>query len=305
MRSRVVVFLGALALVLAACGGSGGDVVATVNGQPVTVAEVEAITGEGAVPAEQFANGIMAVIVEKVVTAAAEEEFGITATPEDIDARYAEIREQVEAQGVTWEEFLSQRDLTEDEVRAIVAQIVVQEKLAEELGSVEGAITEEEIESAYDEALMTTATACIRHILVETEEEADEVKQRLEGGEDFETVAKEVSIEPNVAETGGDLGCGPVSNYVPPFALAAVKAEIGEVTGPVQSNFGYHVLVVESREAPTLEEAREGIVAQLESGLVADWIIEELRQADVTVEEQYGEWVTEPVPDVKPPAEGE
>ncbi|WP_125154112.1 peptidylprolyl isomerase [Clostridium rectalis] len=82
------------------------------------------------------------------------------------------------------------------------------------------------------------------HILVKTEEEAKKVKERLNKGEDFAKVAKEVSTDPGSKESGGDLGSVEYSQFVKPFSDAVVKLNKGEISDPVNSKFGYHIIKV-------------------------------------------------------------
>jgi peptidyl-prolyl cis-trans isomerase C len=85
---------------------------------------------------------------------------------------------------------------------------------------------------------------CVRHILVDEETTAQEVLGLLNDGGEFATLATEYSTGPS-GPTGGDLGCSPSDGYVPEFANAVDTATVGQVVGPVQTQFGWHVLVVE------------------------------------------------------------
>lgn len=91
---------------------------------------------------------------------------------------------------------------------------------------------------------MTVATA--RHILVDTEEKCNELKSEIEGGTDFADVAKQHSSCPS-GQNGGDLGEFGPGMMVPEFDKVVFSAEVGTVQGPVQTQFGYHLLEVTSR----------------------------------------------------------
>ncbi len=84
---------------------------------------------------------------------------------------------------------------------------------------------------------------CTRHILLATEEEASDAVERLTAGEDFADLAAELSIGPT-GPNGGDLGCSDPTGYVAEFRDAIVDAPVGEVIGPVQTQFGFHVIEV-------------------------------------------------------------
>ncbi len=91
---------------------------------------------------------------------------------------------------------------------------------------------------------MTVATA--RHILVDTEEKCNELKEQINNGTDFADVAKEHSNCPS-GKSGGDLGQFGPGMMVPEFDKVVFSAEIGSVEGPVKTQFGYHLLEVTSR----------------------------------------------------------
>ncbi len=88
-----------------------------------------------------------------------------------------------------------------------------------------------------------------RHVLVKTEAEAAAAKARLDAGEDFAKVAREMSTDTSNAATGGDLGWFGRGRMVPAFEEAAFGAAIGQVAGPVQTQFGYHLIQVQEKRA--------------------------------------------------------
>lgn len=89
--------------------------------------------------------------------------------------------------------------------------------------------------------------ASARHILVETEAQCNELKTEIEGGKDFADIAKEHSKCPS-GRQGGDLGEFSKGQMVPEFDQVVFTGEIGTVHGPVQTQFGYHLLEITSRE---------------------------------------------------------
>lgn len=86
-----------------------------------------------------------------------------------------------------------------------------------------------------------------RHILVEQEAQAQELKGRIENGEDFAALAKQHSQCPSASE-GGDLGEFPRGVMVAEFDQVVFSAEVGQVQGPVKTQFGYHLILVEERK---------------------------------------------------------
>ncbi len=91
---------------------------------------------------------------------------------------------------------------------------------------------------------MSTATA--RHILVRTKEECEELKKQIESGADFAVLAKKFSQFPSWQQ-GGDLGDFTQGQMVPEFDEVVFNAELGKVHGPVQTQFGYHLIEITSR----------------------------------------------------------
>jgi len=91
---------------------------------------------------------------------------------------------------------------------------------------------------------MTLATA--RHILVDTEEKCNELKQQIENGADFAEIAQQNSQCPS-GKSGGDLGQFGPGMMVPEFDKVVFSADVGSVEGPVKTQFGYHLVEVTSR----------------------------------------------------------
>lgn len=302
---QLVALIAVLALGLAACGG-GGSVVATVDGDDITLADVEELgpPDAGSMPVDQFSDLLYNAIIEKIVYDAATER-GISFTDEEIDARYEELKTELTADGSDWDDLLAAQGLSEEGARRIAHQILVSEALEESLVNDAGVLGEEDIRDAFDSQLYDRTEACLSHILLDTEEEAEDVLDRLDAGESFVDLAVELSTDPSVANNDGDLGCAPLSQYVPEFATAAFDAEIDEVTEPVRTQFGYHVILVTERTVPQYEDVRDEILAELEQlrgpTLVRDWLLEQIGDATVEVEAEYGTWVANPTPQILPP----
>jgi peptidyl-prolyl cis-trans isomerase C len=105
-----------------------------------------------------------------------------------------------------------------------------------------------------------------RHILVEAEDEAKAAAARIKGGEDFAKVAAELSKDPGSKTDGGELGFFTRDRMVAPFAEAAFKLQPNQVSEPVKSQFGWHIIQVEERRVkpvPPFEEMKEQIEAYL------------------------------------------
>ncbi|MDB5557718.1 MAG: peptidylprolyl isomerase [Enterovirga sp.] len=127
------------------------------------------------------------------------------------------------------------------------------------------AVNPEAARKLYDETAKTMKPeeeVRARHILVEDEAEAKKVAARVKGGEDFAKVAAEVSKDPGSKTDGGELGFFTKDRMVEPFAEAAFKMKVDEISEPVKSQFGWHIIQVEERRAkpqPTFEELKDQI----------------------------------------------
>ncbi|HYQ82859.1 MAG TPA: peptidylprolyl isomerase, partial [Rubrobacter sp.] len=131
------------------------------------------------------------------------------------------------------------------------------------------AVTPEAARKLYEETVKSVPAeqeVRARHILVENEDDAKKAATRVKGGEDFAKVAGEVSKDPGSKTDGGDLGFFTKDRMVEPFAEAAFKMEAGQISDPVKSQFGWHVIKVEEKRnkpAPSFEETKDQVQTYL------------------------------------------
>jgi parvulin-like peptidyl-prolyl isomerase len=299
---KLVSILALAALALAACGSGSNAVAATVDGEDITVSEIEALIDQGeetAIDKAQFAQFLGFEIQQRIITAAAEGDFGIDITEDEISAEADSIFEESNTEGVSREEFLSTNQVTEELLLRVAHQRLLETQVREALSGEVAEPTQEEIDGVIAEA---EANYCASHILVATEDEANAVKDRLDAGENFAALATELSTDTGSGAAGGDLGCAPSANYVTEFADALTAAEVGVPTDPVESEFGFHIILVREDEIP--EEA--DVIEQIKDSAVAtatnEWFFEQIEAAEVTVDEKYGTWDSSQ-PQVVPPTE--
>ena len=131
--------------------------------------------------------------------------------------------------------------------------------------------------------------ADVRHILVDQEAEAISALEALRAGESFADLARAISTDSGSGARGGELGGGFVSNYVREVASAIEAAEIGELVGPVKSEFGYHILQVRSREW----RGGDDVAAQLARArqLQIQYLVEDLRAGSGDGVEVFDTWL--------------
>lgn len=153
---------------------------------------------------------------------------------------------------------------------------------------VQAAVTDAALQAAYDEKYANAPAAkeySAQHILVDSEEKAKELKAQIDGGADFAELAKANSTDTGSAVNGGDLGWFGPGMMVKPFEDAVVAATPGTVVGPVQTDFGWHIIKVnEARDAakPTLDAVRDELAAELEQKVVEAHITALTGKAEVT-----------------------
>ncbi len=305
LRSRVFFLLAAAAFVLSACGG-GTQVVATVADGDLYSFEIdeqlveELSASAGAVDRTQFAQDLTNTIVEFIVIARAESDFDLTFNDEEIDERTEQLSTDFAAE-------IEANGFTDERIRRVAHQQLVANAVQELLVEEEGPVSDEEIDAFVTETIRGQTEACTSHILLETEDDAVAALERVQAGEDFTEVAMDVSTGPSGPD-GGDLGCAQLGNFVAEFAQGAFEAEIGVATEPVRSSFGWHLILVSERTEPDVDvdAVRENAATVLSSqggqNLVQEWLLEVVSEAEVTVEPEYGSWVSSPVPQVTPPA---
>lgn len=150
------------------------------------------------------------------------------------------------------------------------------------------AVTDEALQAAYDARFKDAVPQTeynAAHILVETPEEAEALKAELAAGAEFADLAKAHSIDTGSGAAGGDLGWFGLGVMVKPFEEAVVAATVGEVAGPVQTDFGHHlILVKETRlaENPTLDQIRDELAAEIENAAIEAKVNELTEAATVT-----------------------
>jgi peptidyl-prolyl cis-trans isomerase C len=214
-------------------------VVATVGGEPITEADLgfaaEDLTQElSQMPPDQRKPFLLRVLIDMKVMAKAGQDAGMADTPL----------------------FQQRLDYLEDRAlrRAYFAETIA------------NSVTEEAVRADYEAFVAEFVPADeIRasHILVPTQDEANAVKAELDGGADFATVAKENSIDPGAAN-GGDLGFFGKGMMVAPFEAAAFAlTDVGQVSAPVESQFGWHVIRLEEKRQ-SAPPAFEQVAAQLQ-----------------------------------------
>ncbi|MEM6386023.1 MAG: peptidylprolyl isomerase [Pseudomonadota bacterium] len=235
---------------------SADTVVATVNGQDITLAHMLVLRQRlpqqyQQLPPDVLFNGILDQLVQQ--TLLAEQSDGLST------ASQATLDNEMRALSAT------------EEIRSLVETAVTDAAIQEAYEATYGDV---EPENEFNAS----------HILVETEEEAVALVTELEAGADFAELAMEKSTGPS-GPRGGELGWFGAGAMVAPFEEAVVALEVGTISAPVETQFGWHVIKLNEtrlKDAPALEQVRGELVGSLEEEAVQARISELIDTADIT-----------------------
>jgi peptidyl-prolyl cis-trans isomerase C len=167
---------------------------------------------------------------------------------------------------------------------ALQKQVVMQTFMEDKAKTM---VTDAQLKAAYDEKVAATKDVeevKARHILVAKEEEAKKIVEQLNKKGDFEKIAKEKSTDTGSGKQGGDLGWFTKDKMVPEFAEAAFALKKGEVSKPVKSPFGWHVIKLEDRRAvkpASFEESKDALKGELTNKAVQGYVEGLLKTADI------------------------
>ncbi len=281
------------------------DPVAIVDGEKISKADLELAFGQAVarmgasadtLPAEQKLQGYHAVLQDLVLDRVLRKKAaGIEVNDADVDAQLETIRKQVGSEEAMAAE-LKKAGRTLDQVKVDIKSALRQQRWVESQVEGKTAVTEADLKDFYDknqDAFKQPEMVRASHILLRTEAEAtpeqlaakkkaiDALSARLKKGEDFAAIAKEASEDPGSKEAGGDLDFFPRDRMVPEFATTAFELKEGQVSEPVKTQFGYHIIKTTGRKEartvafdevkPRLDEhlkqqkQREAITALIES----------------------------------------
>lgn len=180
-----------------------------------------------------------------------------------LDQELEASKAQILSEGVyaDWEDFLETNGITEEYYRSRVYDSLLIDELVVRHGG---------------ETIVEQVRA--QHILVADEETAQKVLDELAAGKTFEELAQEYSTDSGSKDSGGDLGWFPRGMMVEPFEEAAFSLEIGVVSEPVQTDFGYHIIKVLGKEDRPLEGS---MLEQAQQQAFTDWFFQQKDSADI------------------------
>ena len=210
-------------------------------------------------------------------------------------------------------EAMGDRGVAEAEVLAEFRQIQTTFRLLDRAAG-KGTVTDAEVAKAYEtrkDELVVPEQRRLRHLVASSEADAAAARARLAAGQDFATVAREISLDGSTKDSGGDLGLRAAADLEEPFRTQAFSAPAGGLFGPVQTRFGWHVGQV-NEIVPGRALAREEALGPLREQLVAEkklaaqraFVAKLLADADVCYDERFRPADPDAPPPVGPPASG-
>lgn len=230
----------------------------------------------------RLASGWLTFVIQDKLVSHEVEQRRLQVTPAHTEAAKAQMATQfgTEEAVAAFPDWFQER-LIERNSRAVALQAA--------LGGVD--LSEDSLRKYYDEHKADFSLNCVSHILVRSKAEADSTLARLKGGEDFAAVAKAVSLDRGTVPNGGDLDCSPKGAFVPEFDQAASELEVGKLSDPVQTQYGFHILRVRERKETSFEESQDQIRTLLNAQsqtAYRQFLRQSLSSIRVTIDKRYG-----------------
>ncbi len=303
MRNHTVILvLAALVAVLAAgCGGGGSSVpsdgVAVVGDQTITKAQFDQLLGQakksyssqkrpfpkpGSPEYEQLKNQAMQYLVQRAEFAQKAKDLDVDVTDKQIDDRLKQIKKQYFGGNQTkYEKQLKQQGLTDTQVRDdIKAQLVSEAIFKKVTGEVK--ISDADVKKYYDghkTQYSVPEQREIAHILVKKKQLADDLYNQIKAGANFAALAKKYSQDPGSKNQGGKLTVSK-GQTVAPFDQTAFLMHVGQISRPVKTEFGYHIIkalgpIKPAKSTPfsqVKESIRQQIGQQKKNEAMSTWV---------------------------------
>ncbi|CUB59104.1 Foldase protein PrsA 1 precursor [Bacillus subtilis] len=268
MKKAMLALAATSVIALSACGTSSSDKIVTSKAGDITKDEFyeQMKTQAG----KQVLNNM---VMEKVLIK------NYKVEDKEVDKKYDEMKKQY---GNQFDTLLKQQGIKEETLKTGVRAQLAQEK------AIEKTITDKELKDNYKPEIKAS------HILVKDEATAKKVKEELGQGKSFEELAKQYSEDTGSKEKGGDLGFFGAGKMVKEFEDAAYKLKKDEVSEPVKSQFGYHIIKVTDIKEPekSFEQSKADIKKEIvqkkaqDGEFMNDLMMKEIKKADVKVDDK-------------------
>jgi parvulin-like peptidyl-prolyl isomerase len=302
-----------LALVTTGCAELFDPAAAVVGGDKITFDEVEEglerfegtpefdrVVGQSDPQAirRQFQQSYLSQLIRRSVLTPIGEELGIEVTDADVEARLDQIKADFPTESA-FEEALKEQGLTLEQLTQLVRDSELENKIRAEV-TADAAPSEAELEAIYEERQDEFVATEAQHILVEDRSLAKQLAEELRAAPPaqqdqlFTRLARQHSTDQTNANDSGKLGSFRPGEFVPEFEQAAAELDIGEISDPVRTEFGFHVIWVTGREELSFEEARPQIEAELgteaQDQAWQEFVTNAYEEADIKVNPRFGEF---------------
>ena len=275
--------------------GSVANTVADINGRLVTDRRIRTFMNASlGTPKETVFDQLL----NSALTLSYADSVGLSLDSSEVEMAIGNLDSKIAYYGqADYNEMLSQIGATEAEYIAIVLEDQLQEKLYNKMYD-ETEIADEQLTETYDSIKSAYTTVTAKHILIsltdlegnpkaegEAKKNADDIYSQLQKGADFDKLMLEYTDDPGITNNpdGYTFGHG---EMVQAFEEAAFTQEINKLYEPVQTNFGYHIILVVERETPSFEELRETVFGMKFSEFYNNFIEELKNNAVITVNEE-------------------
>lgn len=312
MKVRSLVSAVLCLVLLSACGNLFDTAAAVAAGQKITIQEVsdgleefkkteeyQRLAQQGNIEAieRQVQQAYLSDLIRRAVLQPEAEELGVEVSDDEVAEQIDAIKEDFGSENA-FQEGLKERGLDEARLEQIIHDNILEEKLRAEV--TEGSLpSDEEVQAFYEDNLADYTSTRSQHILVDEKALAEQIAQRLQETPEkrlddlFEQLAREHSTDKGSAKDGGDLGFTDAGELVEEYETAAAALTIGDVSDPVKSQFGYHIIRVLERQVTPLDDVATAIADQMGEGAEEDawqnWLREAYEAADIKVNSRYGE----------------
>lgn len=249
------------------------EIIAKVEGEPITKNDLYEVL------AKQYGSSTISYLIDNKIVELEAEKEKITLSDKEIEE---EMQSYIESNGgeEAFNAALEQSGITKEDIKRDIINYLKIVKLLEP--KIE--ITDEEMKTYFEEnkeSFNEEEQVEASHILVADEATAKEVKEKLNAGEDFAKLAKKYSTDTSNAGKGGELGFISKGEMVEEFENAAFSMNIGDISDPVKTDYGYHIIKVTDKK-----EAKEAVYKDHK---------EEIKETlfDQAVQDEYSNWITD------------
>ena len=296
-------------LLLAACSDapdSAAAPAATVGGATITDAELahqatlytflSALSQQpcgGPAPAGQTQEAVcnrfaLSNAIQELLVRTYADDHGITVTDKDVTDIIANLDGQLGADKV--DTALKAQGLTRDDLRDLARSVLLFQDVQQKV--VQDQLGDDQLHQLYEDNILDYTTVEAEHILVDTQQQAQDVYDQVTAPgateKTFQDLAKKVSTDTGSAKNGGSLGSAIASTYVPEFGEAAAALQPGEISKPVQTQFGWHVIRLVSKQVTPFDQAKSQLVQDQSSTVFNDWVRQQVEDGNLEVNPKYG-----------------